>query len=229
MSDYLWDKTGEAEDDVAQLENLLGALKYQTRPLDIPANAMPAAAAAPGTHTTRPATIFSRPRLALAASLLLTLLAGMWLVTRQSEPRQNELVKVEQRNATNENKGTEAAVVSNAGTDRSDSAAGREQLKAREDEVVVLAAPARKPLRRSRPFVTKRHKSQPRVEAFTPAPREELATAAGGEGAMRWQAEQPLTAEQREATEQLMFALRLASAKLNYAQREVREIGRTGK
>ena len=228
MSDYLWDKTGEAEEDVAQLENLLGALKYQTRPLDIPADAMPAATAAARTHTTRPATIFSRPRLALAASLLLTLLAGMWLITRQSEPRQNELVKVEQRNATNENKGTEAALVPNAVTDRNDSDAGREQLKAGEDKAVVLTASARKPLRRSRPFAAKRHKSQPRVETITPALREELATA-GGEGAMRWQAEQPLTAEQREATEQLMFALRLASAKLNYAQREVREIGRTGK
>lgn len=33
MSDYLWDKTGEPEEDVAQLENLLGALKHRPRPL----------------------------------------------------------------------------------------------------------------------------------------------------------------------------------------------------
>ncbi|HEY0099577.1 MAG TPA: hypothetical protein VGB76_11565, partial [Pyrinomonadaceae bacterium] len=70
MSDYLWDKTGEPDADAEQLENLLGTLKYQPRPLEIPASAMPTAKARPATM------IFSRPRLAIAASLLLMLLAG---------------------------------------------------------------------------------------------------------------------------------------------------------
>jgi len=38
-----------------------------------------------------------------------------------------------------------------------------------------------------------------------------------------------LTPQQREATEKLMLALQVASAKFNYAQREMREIGRAGK
>ena len=46
---------------------------------------------------------------------------------------------------------------------------------------------------------------------------------------MRWEVEQPLTPQQREATEKLMLALQVASAKFNYAQREVREMGRAGK
>jgi hypothetical protein len=46
---------------------------------------------------------------------------------------------------------------------------------------------------------------------------------------MRWQVGQPLTPQQREATEQLMLALSMTSAKLNYAQREMLEIGRAGK
>ena len=62
------------------------------------------------------------------------------------------------------------------------------------------------------------------VPGNTPAPREEIVS-----GDMRWQVEQPMTPQQREATEQLMLALRLASAKLNYAQREMIEIGRAGK
>ena len=36
MSDYLWDKTGEPEEDVARLEQLLGTLRYEPRPLELP-------------------------------------------------------------------------------------------------------------------------------------------------------------------------------------------------
>jgi hypothetical protein len=95
-----------------------------------------------------------------------------------------------------------------------------------EDKAVVVAASASKPRRAARqPVPARRQKLQPRVEENTTAPHEEVAT----NGAMRWQVEQPLTPQQREAAEQLMLALRLASAKLNYAQREMREIGRAGK
>ncbi len=34
--DYLWDKTGEPDTKVRELENILGTLKYQPRPLEIP-------------------------------------------------------------------------------------------------------------------------------------------------------------------------------------------------
>ena len=37
-------------------------------------------------------------------------------------------------------------------------------------------------------------------------------------------APQELTPEQREATEKLLLALRIASAKLNYAERQVQEM-----
>lgn len=36
--DYLWDKTGEPDPEVQQLEEILGALRYQPKPLEIPAN-----------------------------------------------------------------------------------------------------------------------------------------------------------------------------------------------
>jgi len=226
MSDYLWDKTGEPEEDVEQLENLLGTLRYQPRPLDIPATAMPTATR-PRTTTT----IFSRPRIALAASLLLTLLAGMWFVTRQGEQQKERLAKVEQgTTATSGSKQTEIAVVSNAATDSNASTGSNASIDnavepaPRQKRSVVVAAPRTQ--REPRQFVAKRHKLQPRVEEMTPAPREEVAI---NGSTMRWQVEQPMTAQQREATEQLMLALRLASAKFNYAQREMQEIGRAGK
>jgi|GEM_PF-670573 len=225
MSDYLWDKTGEPEEDVAQLENLLGALKYQPRPLEIPADAVPTPAAT--ATRTRPATIFTRPRLALAASLLLTLLAGVWLATRQGEPQKDQLAEGTQSSPAARSEKPDDALVPNAVTQQNDSRGNKEHSESGEDKAaaVVVAASAHRPRRPSRQTVVKRQKLLPRVEENAPAPREEVAVG----DATRWQVEQPMTPQQREATEQLMFALRLASAKLNYAQREMREIGRAVK
>jgi hypothetical protein len=229
MSDYLWDKTGEPEEDVEQLENLLGALKYQTRPLDIPLSAMPNA-------KVRPATIFfTRPRLAIAASLLLTLLAGMWFVTRQGETQKNDLAKVKQGSETVGNEQPEQAVVTNDtktgdndsinnAPDNHNEVKNAVAPKQREDRVKIVTASARKVNRAPRGLVARRRKLQPRLDD-APAPREYVAT----NGEMRWVVEQPLTPQQREATEKLMLALQVASAKFNYAQREMQEIGRAGK
>jgi hypothetical protein len=227
MSDYLWDKTGEPEEDVAQLENLLGALKYQPRPLEIPATAMPTQTAATTAAQTRPAQFFSRPRLALAASLVLTLLAGAWLFTRQGEPQRNQLAEVEQGSPAAGSVNPDRAVVPNAEAHQNAFPGHTEPSEPREDKAVAfVAASTPRPRRPTRRPVVKRHRLQQRVEENSPAPQEEVASA---EGATGWQVEQPLTPQQREATEQLMLALRLASAKLNYAQREMQEVGRAGK
>ena len=225
MSDYLWDKTGEPEEDVEQLENLLGALKYQPRPLEIPASAMPKVA-------TRPAwMIFSRPHLAIAASLLLMLLAGIWFVTRQDDTQKDQLAKAARKSAQNENKPIETVVVPDAMTSKEkpiDNTVLEQQVsdKNQEYEAPVVAVSAPKVHRTPRRLMAKRHKQQPRQSVEdAPVPREFIAT----NGGMRWEVEQPLTPEQREATEKLMLALQVASAKFNYAQREMREIGRATK
>ena len=63
--DYLWDKTGEPDPQIQQLEEILGALRYQPRPLAVP----------------QKRNYF--PLLAIAASLLFALLAGgIWLRAR---------------------------------------------------------------------------------------------------------------------------------------------------
>jgi hypothetical protein len=231
MSDYLWDKTGEPEEDVERLENLLGALRYQPRPLEIPATAMPTPTATTGTRPatmrTRPATLFSRPRLALAASLVLTMLAGAWVLSHRGDARKNQLVEVKQGSTTGGVEGTETATPSKVGADENASAVKVELPEPGGDEA-VLAATTRVPRayrERARRSAAGRQRFQPRLKLNSPAPHEEVAA----NGGARWQVEQPLTPQQREATEQLMLALRLASAKLNYAQREMLEIGRAEK
>jgi hypothetical protein len=65
--DYLWDKTGQPDPEIQQLEQILGTLRYQPKPLVIPRR-----------------NYF--PWLAIAASLLLALLAGgIWLRARSHD------------------------------------------------------------------------------------------------------------------------------------------------
>lgn len=76
--DYLWDKTGEPDPQIKQLEEILGTLRYQPRPLQLPV-------------TRRRSYI---PVLAIAATVMLALLAtGLWLrvrTTSQPQPRQEQ-------------------------------------------------------------------------------------------------------------------------------------------
>lgn len=73
--DYLWDKTGEPDPEIVELEQVLGALRYQPRSLEIPETL----------RIERKRTLF--PGLAIAAAIALMIAGvGLWLVTRnQSE------------------------------------------------------------------------------------------------------------------------------------------------
>jgi len=69
--DYLWDKTGEPDPQVQELEEILGTLRYEPKPLQIP-NKLPL-----------PQRRNYFPWLAIAAGVLLAILAGgIWLSTR---------------------------------------------------------------------------------------------------------------------------------------------------
>jgi hypothetical protein len=73
--DYLWDKSGEPDPQIQQLEEILGRLRYQPKPLKIPTGLSPV----------RKRNFF--PLLAaIAATLLIAALsAAVWLQSRKSE------------------------------------------------------------------------------------------------------------------------------------------------
>ncbi|HEX8098552.1 MAG TPA: hypothetical protein VF507_10965, partial [Pyrinomonadaceae bacterium] len=79
MNDYLWDKSGEADPEVLELERTLGQLRHRRQ--EPPALPLIARHAAPN----------ARPRLrflAIAAALILTLLAGgLWVALRRNDAR----------------------------------------------------------------------------------------------------------------------------------------------
>lgn len=81
--DYLWDKSGEPDPEIQQLEEILGTLRYQPRPFEAPRD-VPAP---------RRRSYF--PLIAIAATLLVALLAGgIWLRVRTRKEPQPQYVQV---------------------------------------------------------------------------------------------------------------------------------------
>jgi hypothetical protein len=82
--DYLWDKTGQPDPEIQQLEEILGTLRYQPKPLALPDDLVV------------PQRRNYIPLLAIAASLLLALLAGgIWLRVRSRNEVPPQQARVE--------------------------------------------------------------------------------------------------------------------------------------
>ena len=64
---YLWDRTGEPDPEIQELEELLGRLRYQPRPLQIPANL-----------TVGRKRSFFLPMTIAAAILMVAILSALW-------------------------------------------------------------------------------------------------------------------------------------------------------
>lgn len=96
--DYLWDGTGEPDPQIQELEQLLGTLRYQPRPLDIPEGLAPSHQRA------------SHPRyLAIAATIVMMLLGvGVWLGLRRQAT--SEVASGESKTVTTSHENPTAAV-----------------------------------------------------------------------------------------------------------------------
>lgn len=183
--DYLWDKTGEPDPEIQQLEQLLGTLRYQPRPLEIPAGL------APGRKNT------SLPRLprllAIAATIAIMLLGvGLWFGL--------------QRTRTDEvSKDANKSVTTNPSPER---LAAQPNLESSPKPIGPSTDPKDKAIRHrvspgsiSHQLATNR-RPRPNTPELTPQERQEA----------------------EAAKEQLMLALRVASSKLNFAQKKAQEI-----
>src|SRR5258705_7470513 len=84
-ADYLWDKTGEPDPEVQQLEEILGTLRHQPRPLEIPAQS----------EVRRNGDFFRDfgSRLAIAATIIIVLLGlGLWFGLQRLQRGQPQTV-----------------------------------------------------------------------------------------------------------------------------------------
>ncbi len=165
---YLWDRTGEPDAEVQELEELLGSLRYQPRPLEIPA-----------TITIRRKRPFI-PLAIAAAIALLVIGAGLWFKFANSNPGQMEQAKRD-----------------------SQPAVAPSQEPQPPPEYVAIKPESQV----ETPNATKHRKVNQTVIAYRP--RRSIQTSAPA-----------LTEEELAQKEQVLVALRLVSAKLNFAQRK---------
>ena len=165
--DYLWDRSGQPDPEIQQLEEILGELRYQPRPLEIPAELK--------TGGNR----FQFSRYAIAAAVaMLVLGVGAWLALQ----KQNTLVATAPQPQPAEVK-----------------TVTREEPKGR-----PVATPANKSVAVVSETTRRTGRVKSRRSRTTKTPQlssEELAEAVA-------------------AKERLMMAMRLASSKLNYAQKK---------
>jgi hypothetical protein len=184
--DYLWDKTGEPDPEIQELEGVLGALRYQPRHLEIPAGL------APGRRSTFQPRL---PRLlAIAATIGIMLLGvGLWFGLQKA--RTTEVSKDERQSVTK-------------GADPQPSVAVKPSPESNPTPVAPSTDPKGKPVR---------HRVSPGAlsNQLFAGRRPRLNTP-------------KLTPEERQEAEaaktQLMLALRVASTKLNFAQKKAQEI-----
>lgn len=188
MSDYLWDKTGEADDEARRLEELLGGLKFQPRPLELPA--------LPARHlvAARARTPLSWPRLAIAASLAAALLLGAWLLIagrRTTSHEAGQLAGTTDAPGGEKDKYQPGATLK-AGDDKTPKAGNDEQPKVIDnaDETPREANTAKGPKPRRPDLAGDKRKGPPRANGLevarlktpsgVPIPREAVAWAVNG-------------------------------------------------
>lgn len=186
--DYLWDRTGEPDPELQQLEEVLGTLRYQLRPLAVPAQIQGG----------RKQSHFSH--FAIAAAIALMLLGGGWwllLTSRQA----TDSARVRPTPTANADPGPLASGKALNGSDqpiRSIEDDDRAQARPRQVTQTVLAGNVQHP-NGAAPRGTPHSRSRPQGVKSEAITKERT--------------------EAEAAKEQLLLALRVASAKLSLAQK----------
>ena len=194
--DYLWDKTGEPDPEIQQLEEILGLLRYQPRPLEIPVD-LP-----PNIHIQRERKFFRgfAPGLAIAATIALMVLGlGLWFgLQRLQRSRPPEIVQTPNKPAVST---PSTAPSPSQVQDTSATISGSTDRKHND-------SPHRQGLNQSQLAGNRNPDAGRRLI------RDQLKDSAVAENDLR---------EAAAAKDQLMLGLRVACAKINFAQKKAQE------
>lgn len=193
--DYLWDRTGEPDPEIQQLEEILGTLRYQPRPLEIPADLQA------NLHIRRERNFFRGfvPRLAIAAAIAMVLLGlGLWFgLQRLQRGQPSEIVKTPSKPAANSNPNPSTAASPNQDQNASDNGPDQKHTEA-----------------------PRRHRVNPSLLAGnTNRSRDAVRKAVVKDSGLAVNELQEAAA----AKDQLMLGLRVACAKINFAQKKTQE------
>jgi hypothetical protein len=226
MSDYLWDKTGDADADVERLEELLGEFRHRRRALELPTEVSAHASEMTNaqTNASRARRLFggsrlSRPAWAAVAAALLVILAAVAFVALRSRVDDKQSASRDSQPQTPKDAKQQSATPQVANSPSDESAPHviqqpRAVQEERRDEQAVIESP--RGSERPRAGANTRRKGE---EAYVQTPKERekvfVTPSFNATGARA-----PLTPEeQRRAKEQLVYALRLTSLKLKEVQR----------
>jgi len=183
MSDnYLWDRSGEADPDIKQLEDVLGELRYQPRPLEIPASV----------RTGRRWDFFS-PLAIAAAIALITLGLGLWWNLN----RRPGLQAIEAKRDSPTSRTPDQSAKIPGGSEASPIPIKPENLP-----------PRNRPHHRE--YARNPEASSLLVRNLTPK--------------IETKSQSELSAAEQAEKDQILLALRLASLKLNFAQRKAQGV-----
>jgi len=198
-SDYLWDKTGEPDPEVQQLEEILGTLRYQPRPLEIPAGL------SVGLPVGRERSFFrsAAPGLAIAATLAALLIGlGVWFAWQRS-----------QRSPS----GTPSDVAKS--TDKPGAPASPTNSPANSPKENAIQTPQEAAVPKHEETAQSAHEPSSRQRG----PRR-VSQSLVAANRVRSESRSARRAREREeaalAKDQLLLALRVTSAKLSFAQRK---------
>jgi hypothetical protein len=194
--DYLWDRSGEPDPEIQQLEETLGTLRYQPRPLEIPA----------ALEVGRNGNFFRAfgPRLAIAATIAIIVLGlGLWFGLQRLQHSQQPVV-------------SKTGSALSPARDLNPKAVVSPSEKQNSDFVASTPVPDKK-LRE----VPHRHRVNTGVVA---ANKNRSGNAARDGSVKNSQLAANKLKEGEAAKDQLMLALRVASAKLNFAQKKTQNI-----
>jgi len=206
MNDYLWDKTGEPDEDVKELEELLGSLAYRPRPLELPEPLPRHARMSHSSAWTRIA--------AIAAALFLMLLAGaslMLIRQRTVTPTQHAVTPQPSPLQMETQQHTAAAPKANE----------NDAIRT-PNNLLEIKRPRNGSRSTARQVALSRSRRQPSKRRLNEKPAPSNQETAQNVTPLRGR---ELTDEERQAKDQLMLALRFASANLRYVQEQVREVG----
>jgi hypothetical protein len=193
--DYLWDKTGEPDPEIQQLEEILGTLRYRPQPLVMPDELQ--TDARPGFFSGLGPRLL--PRFAIAATIVIALLGlGLWLgLQRLQRGQPLSVAKTPDKSAPGSDPGSVPMRTPNENPNQVATVPSFDESPS--DET--------RPHRINRPLLgvnASRSSHQARKGANK---NPQLAINELQEG--------------KAAKDQLMLALRVASAKLNLAQRKM--------
>jgi hypothetical protein len=196
--DYLWDKTGEPDTEIREVEEILGTLRYQPRPLEIPVDLQ-----------TPRRSFFSvlaprlLPRLAMAATIAAILVGlGLWLgLQRLRQPPAPPLAKTTNAPAASGNPSPTAVPTPNENGNSTVAGTSSQPEQKQTDR------PRRHRVNQS---LIAGNVNRARHETHKGFAKDQLAANELREG--------------EAAKDQLMLALRVASAKLSFAQRKTQNI-----